>query len=91
MANPVPNPSPNPPRAMPPNDERTPDVIDGARFLGMSRQDGMRELGVTSETDYARAYRDVEAAVYARDNRETQGGIRAPVVIKKAGRRVIDA
>lgn len=76
---------------MPSNDERTPDVIDGARFLGMSQQDGMRELGITSEASYARAYKDVEAAVYARDNREAQGGVHAPVVIKRAGRRVVDA
>jgi len=74
-----------------PNDERTPDVIDGARFLGMSQQEGMHELGITSEASYARAYKDVEAAVYARDNREAQGGVRAPVVIKRAGRKVIDA
>lgn len=72
-------------------DERTPDVIDGARFLGLSKSEGMRELGVTSEKDYARAYKDVEAAVYARDNRESQGGVRAPVVIKRSGREVRDA
>jgi hypothetical protein len=73
------------------SDERTPDVIDGARFLGLSRVDGMRELGITSERDYARAYKDVEAAVYARDNRESTGGVHAPVVIKRAGREVHDA
>jgi hypothetical protein len=72
-------------------DERTPDVIDGARFLGLSRAEGMRELGVSDERAYARAYRDVEAAVYARDNRESQGGVHAPVVIKRAGREVHDA
>ena len=72
------------------SDERTPDVIDGARFLGMDQKDGMRELGITSERDYARAYRDVEAAVNARDNRESQGGVRAPIVIKRAGREVRD-
>ena len=60
-----------------PQDERTPDVIDGARFLGLSQKDGMRELGVTSEQAYARAYKDVEAAVYARDNRASQGGVQA--------------
>ena len=74
-----------------PEDERTPDVIDGARFLGMSQREGMRELGITREQDYARAYRDVEAAVHARDNREAQGGVRAPIVIKRAGARVVDA
>jgi len=73
------------------DDERTPDVIDGARFLGLSQREGMRELGITREQDYARAYRDVEAAVHARDNRESQGGIRAPIVIKRRGVRIVDA
>ena len=72
-------------------DERTPDVIDGARFLGLSQAEGMHELGITSERAYARAYRDVEAAVNARDNREAQGGVRAPIVIKRAGAKVTDA
>ena len=31
------------PRRPMPQDERTPDVIDGARFLGLSQKDGMRE------------------------------------------------
>jgi hypothetical protein len=73
------------------SDERTPDVIDGARFLGLSQKDGMRELGITSDQAYARAYRDVEAAVVARDNRESQGGVHAPIVVKRAGARVVDA
>lgn len=73
------------------SDERTPDVIDGTRFLGMSQKDGMRELGIRDERAYARAYKDVEAAVYARDNREAQGGVRAPIVIKRSGRDVHDA
>jgi hypothetical protein len=72
------------------DDERTPDVIDGARFLELPRAEGMRELGISDERAYARAYRDVEAAVNARDNRESQGGVRAPVVIKRAGREVHD-
>jgi hypothetical protein len=74
-----------------PNDERTPDVIDGARFLGLSRQDGMRELGISSEQAYARVYRDVEAAVSTRDNRESQSGVHASIVIKRAGAPVVDA
>jgi hypothetical protein len=73
------------------SDERTPDVVDGARFLGLSQKDGMRELGLTSDKDYARAYRDIEAAVVARDNRESQGGVHAPVVVKRAGKHVVDA
>ena len=72
-------------------DERTPDVIDGARFLSLSQQDGMRELGLTREADYARAYRDIEAAVVARDNRESQGGVHAPIVVKRRGAKVNDA
>jgi len=74
-----------------PSDERTPDVIDGARFLGMSQKDGMRELGISSEQAYARAYKDIEAAVVARDNRESQGGVHASIVIKRAGAKVVDA
>lgn len=73
------------------NDERTPDVIDGARFLGLSRSEGMQELGITSEKDYARAYKDVEAMVVARDNRESQGSVEVPVVIKRSGAKVNDA
>jgi hypothetical protein len=72
------------------DDERTPDVIDGTRFLEMPQAEGMRELGISDERAYARAYRDVEAAVTARDNRESQGGVRAPIVIKRAGREVRD-
>lgn len=73
------------------SDERTPDVIDGARFLGLSRAEGMRELGITDERAYARAHQDIEAAVVARDNREAQGGVHAPIVVKRAGRKVVDA
>lgn len=74
-----------------PNDERTPDVIDGARFLSMSRKDAMREVGIKSEADYARAYKDIEQVVLHRDNREGQGGVHASVVIKRAGAKVTDA
>jgi len=71
-------------------DERTPDVIEGRRFLSMDRRDAMHELGIRDEAAYRRAYRDVEAAVNTRDNRESQGGVHAPIVIKKKGKRVID-
>lgn len=74
-----------------PNDERTPDVIDGARFLGLSRADGMRELGISSEQAYARVYRDVEGAVARRNDRESQTGVHASIVIKRRGARVVDA
>lgn len=65
-------------------EDPTPDVIDGARFLNMSKADAMREVGITSEADYARAYKDVEQVVKA--NRNNQ----ASIVIKRAGRPVID-
>jgi hypothetical protein len=51
----------------------------------------MREVGLTDERDYARVYRQVEAAVVRRNNRESQGGVRASIVIKRRGRRVVDA
>jgi hypothetical protein len=74
-----------------PSDESTPDVIDGRRFLEMSRQDAMREAGIKSEADYSRAYKDVESMVTARDNREGQTGVHASVVVKRSGKPVRDA
>jgi hypothetical protein len=69
-------------------DANTPDVVDGDWWLGLSVEDGMRELGLTSEADYRRVYRTIEATVYRRDNRASQGGIRASVVIKRPGAKV---
>lgn len=71
-------------------DANTPDVVDGEWWLGLNIADGMRELGLGSERDYTRAYRAIEAAVYRRDNRESQGGVHASVIVKRAGRRVKD-
>lgn len=65
------------------NDANTPDTVDGEQFLAMSQKDGMAALGVTSEGDYARAYNAISGAIYARDNRQAQGGVRASVVIRK--------
>lgn len=65
-------------------DDPTPDVINGERFLNMSKAEAMREVGIKSEADYARAYREVEQVVKA--NRNDQ----ASIVIKRAGRPVID-
>jgi len=67
----------------------TPDVIEGETFLAMSREDGMRELGIETEADYARAYRAVEDAVLARD-RAQHAGNPPSIVIKKKGRKVND-
>ena len=71
-------------------DANTPDVVDGEWWLGLSATDGMQELGLTSEADYLRVYTSVEAAVYRRDNRASQGGVRASIVIKRPGRKVVD-
>jgi hypothetical protein len=72
-------------------DARTPDVVDGEEWLNWPRERAMSEVGLTSERDYARVYKQVEAAVYRRNNRESQGGVHASIVIKRKGRRVVDA
>jgi len=69
-------------------DANTPDVVDGEWWLGLPVADGMRELGIESETDYARAYAAVEAAVSRRNNREAQGGVHASIVLKRRGVQV---
>lgn len=69
-------------------DANTPDVVDGDWWLSLPRTEGMRELGLTDERDYARAYKAIEAAVGRRDNRASQGGVRASIVIKRPGARV---
>jgi hypothetical protein len=74
-----------------PDDDGASGVIDGRRFLSMPRQEAMREAGITSEADYARAYRDVEQVVTRRDNREGQHGRTISVVVKKSGTKVNDA
>jgi len=71
-------------------DANTPDVVDGEWWLGLPRTEGMRELGLTSDADYARAYRAIEAACGRRDNRASQGGVRASIVIKRPGAKVTD-
>ena len=72
-------------------DANTPDVVDGETWLGWPRERAMQEVGLTSEADYARVYRQIEAAVYRRNNRESQGGVHASIVIKRRGKRVVDA
>jgi hypothetical protein len=71
-------------------DAGTPDVVDGEWWLSLPREDAMRELGLTQEADYARAYKAIEAAVGRRDNRASQGGVRASIVIKRPGAKVTD-
>ena len=71
-------------------DARTPDVVDAEWWLNLPREVGMAELGLDSEADYRRAYSAIEQAVYRRDNRAAQGGVRATIVIKRRGRKVTD-
>jgi len=66
-------------------DANTPDVVDAATWLSLPQVEGMRELGLTHEADYVRAYRMVEDAVVARDRAEAHGGVHASIVIKKRG------
>jgi hypothetical protein len=72
------------------DDLESPDVMDGQRFLDLPRAEAMRELGITSEDDYTRAYRAIEEAVLARDRKVAEGGDFASVVIKRKGVRVLD-
>lgn len=72
-------------------DANTPDVVDGEHWLSLPRVEAMRELGLTDEAVYARVYRDVEDAVGRRNNRESQTGVHASIVIKRPGAAVVDA
>ncbi len=69
-------------------DANTPDVVDGEWWLSLPRADAMRELRLHSDADYARAYRAIEAACGRRDNRASQGGVRASIIIKRPGAKV---
>ena len=71
-------------------DARTPDVVDAEQWLAMPREQAMRELGLELEAEYTRAYRAIEDAVLRRDNRASQGGVRASILIKRKGARVVD-
>jgi hypothetical protein len=71
-------------------DANTPDVVDAELWLALPKREAMASVGLTSERDYARVYKQIEAAVLRRDNRETQGGVRASIVIKRRGARVHD-
>jgi len=71
-------------------DANTPDVVDGEQWLGMPKHTAMELVGLETERDYARVYAAVEAAVSRRNDRASQGGVRASIVIKKRGARVAD-
>ena len=71
-------------------DANTPDVIDAELWLGMPQDQAMREVGLTNEADYARVYKQLEAAVGRRNDRESQGGVHASIVLKRAGAFVRD-
>ena len=71
-------------------DANTPDVVDGEWWLSLPTTAGMGVLGLTSEADYRRAYVAIEAAVGRRNDRASQGGVRASIVIKRPGARVTD-
>ena len=63
-------------------DALTPDMVDAEWWLSLPQKQGMEELGV-DEVAYRRIYREVQDAVYTRDNRESQGGIHVPIIIKR--------
>ena len=67
-------------------DAGTPDVVDAEWWLGLPKAQAMEELGLRDEAEYARVQRSVEDAVYARSNRQSQGGVRVPIVIRRKKR-----
>jgi len=71
-------------------DANTPDVVDAEQWLAMPQEQAMQAVGLEREADYARVYNQVEAAVYRRDNRAAQGGVRASIVLKRRGAPVRD-
>lgn len=71
-------------------DANTPDVVDGEQWLNMPQTEAMELVGLDTEADYARVYRQIEEAVGRRNDRESQTGVRASIVIKKRGAPVQD-
>lgn len=69
------------------SDAGTPDVVDGDWWLGLPKAQAMEELGITDERQYGTVHRMVSDMVYARDNRASQGGVRAPIVIRRKRRQ----
>jgi len=70
------------------DDATTPDVLDAETVASIPRGEAMDRLGI-SESEYNRMMRDVEPVLALRANREAQGGITVPCVIKIKGRRRI--
>jgi len=71
------------------SDAGTPDVLDGEWWLGLPKAQAMEEAGIADEAVYARIHRAVEDVVYRRDNRATQGGVRAPVILRRKKRHYL--
>lgn len=67
-------------------DAGTPDVVDADWWLALPRAQAMAELGIDRDDEYARVHRSVSDAVYTRDNRERQGGVRASIVVRRRKR-----
>jgi hypothetical protein len=68
-------------------DATTPDTVDGVWWLGLPKTQAMWELGLTTEAEYLRVYRDVEAMAYMVENRVRQTGEYIPLVLKRRRRR----
>lgn len=69
-------------------DATTPDTVDGVWWLGLPKAQAMWELGLRSEDEYRRVYRDIEAMAYLVENRRQQTGEYIPLVVKRRQRRV---
>lgn len=68
-------------------DAITPDTVDGVWWLTLPKKQAMWELGLTTEAEYARVYRDIEQMAYVVENRRQQTGEYIPLVIKRRKRR----
>ena len=65
-------------------------VYDGATWLSMPMDEAMTAVGITDAADYRRAYESIAEAVAAAQNRASQTGVLASVVIKRRGVKVTD-
>ena len=72
-------------------DANTPDVVDAEQWLAMPKAEAMTAVGLDDEAAYARVYDQIEQAVSRRNDRLSQGGVRASIVLKKRGRAVQEA
>ncbi len=68
-------------------DSNTPDTVDADWWLGLDRQQAMEELGLDDETEYAKVYQQVYDVACTRDNRTSQSGVRASIIIKRKRRK----